>query len=101
MSFQKDFDFLYKKETKTAWIGIVIGEAYGRNKGIGTKALVYLEEQIKLKGLGALNWVCLRSTNPLLSCIKNGYQEIGRIKEFTFWQDQMWTDIRLENYLRG
>nr|WP_311775181.1 hypothetical protein [Alkalihalobacillus sp. TS-13] len=30
---------------------------------------------------------------------KLGYQEIGRIKDFTYWNDKMWYDIRMEKYL--
>jgi hypothetical protein len=29
---------------------------------------------------------------------KAGYVEIGRIPDFTFWQDKMWEDIRMEKY---
>jgi RimJ/RimL family protein N-acetyltransferase len=28
---------------------------------------------------------------------KFGYQEIGRVKDFTFWQGRLWQDIRMEN----
>lgn len=51
MEYQIDPKVLYKKETETAWIGILIGEEIGRGRGIGYLALKYLEEQIKLHGL--------------------------------------------------
>jgi RimJ/RimL family protein N-acetyltransferase len=30
---------------------------------------------------------------------KTGFQEIGRIPDFTFWQGRMWQDIRMEKYV--
>ncbi|WP_100402900.1 GNAT family N-acetyltransferase [Bacillus sp. FJAT-42315] len=30
---------------------------------------------------------------------KLGYKEIGRIENFTYWQGEMWTDIRMEKYV--
>jgi hypothetical protein len=30
---------------------------------------------------------------------KAGYREIGRIPDFTYWNDKMWQDIRMEKYL--
>ena len=31
--------------------------------------------------------------------LKMGYTEIGRIPDFTFWQDKLWMDIRMEKYI--
>lgn len=93
-------EFLFKKETATAWVGIVIGKAYGRNKGVGSKALIYLEEQIKAQGLKRVELGVFAFNKPALKLYKkNGYKEFGRIKAFTFWKNKMWTDIRLEKYL--
>ena len=30
---------------------------------------------------------------------KAGYTEIGRIKDFVYWQGRLWQDIRMEKYL--
>ncbi|MCT1905441.1 GNAT family N-acetyltransferase [Oceanobacillus sojae] len=30
---------------------------------------------------------------------KLGYKEIGRIKDFTYYQNKMWSDIRMEKYV--
>ena len=100
MTYQADFDHLYKKEAGTAWIGIVIGEGFTRNKGLGTKALAFLERQIKLQGLKRIELGVFAFNKTAIKLYKNcDYQEIGRIKDFTFWQDKMWTDIRFEKYL--
>lgn len=100
MNFQTDFMHLYKNEPSTAWIGMGIGEIFGRNKGVGTKALAYLEKKIKSQGLNRIELGVFAFNKPALKLYKkNGYQEIGRIEEFTYWQDKMWTSIHMEKYL--
>jgi RimJ/RimL family protein N-acetyltransferase len=100
MDYQIDPSHLYKKEAGTAWIGILIGEETARGKGIGYRALQYLEKEIKEQGwkrieLGVFEF----NTNAIKLYQKLGYREIGRIKDFTFWQERMWQDIRMEKYL--
>lgn len=100
MNFQIGFDYLYKKEPGTAWIGIAIGKSCVRNKGIGTTALLYLEKQIKLQGLNRIELGVFEFNAPALKLYqKAGYQKIGCIKKFTYWQGKMWSDIRMEKYL--
>ena len=100
MSFQIDPGHLYKKETGTAWIGITIGEEVGRGKGIGFTAIQYLEEQAKALGLKRVELGVFEfNVNAIKLYKRLGYQEIARIDNFTFWQDKMWQDIRMEKYL--
>ena len=100
IDYQVDPAHLFKKEMKTAWIGICIGEAVGRGKGIGYQALQYLEEQIRLQGLKRIELgVFVFNTNAIKLYQKLGYVEIGSIKDFTYWQGQMWQDIRMEKYI--
>ncbi len=97
MSYQIDPKHLYVKELGSAWIGINIGEASARGKGIGTQAMAYLEEQIKAQGLRRIELgVFAFNTNAMKLYKKMGYREISRISDFTYWQGQMWTDIRME-----
>lgn len=100
MNYMVDPGHLYKKESGTAWIGVTIGESEGRGKGIGFKAIQYLEDQIRKRGhsrieLGVFEF----NTHAQMLYHKLGYQVIGYIDNFTFWQDKMWTDIRMEKYL--
>jgi len=89
---------LYEKETDTAWIAIIIGEQDARGRGIGALALRYLEDQIKAQGLQRIELgVFDFNTNAIKLYQKSGYQEIGRINDFTFWQGRLWQDIRMEN----
>jgi len=100
MNFMVDPGHLYKKEPGTAWIAITIGESIGRGKGIGYAAIQHLEEQIKEQGLNRIELgVFGFNTQAQKLYHKLGYQEIGRIENFTFWQGEMWTDIRMEKYV--
>jgi RimJ/RimL family protein N-acetyltransferase len=100
INYMIDPPYLLKKETDTAWIGIDIGEVSGRGKGIGFLAMQYLEEQVKLAGhkrieLGVFEF----NINALKLYQRSGYIEIGRVKDFTYWQGKMWQDIRMEKYI--
>jgi RimJ/RimL family protein N-acetyltransferase len=100
MDYRMDPDYLFKKESGTAWIGITIGEESGRGKGIGHLALQYLEEQIRLQGLKRIELGVFEfNANAIKLYQKLGYVEIGRIQDFTYWKGQMWQDIRMEKYI--
>jgi RimJ/RimL family protein N-acetyltransferase len=100
MDYQIDPKHLYKKEAGTAWIGIIIGEGIARGKGIGQVALQYLEEEIRKQGLRRIELGVFEfNTSAIKLYRKAGYTEIGRIPDFTYWQDKMWQDIRMEKYI--
>ncbi|QBP42770.1 GNAT family N-acetyltransferase [Paenisporosarcina antarctica] len=100
MNYMVDPIHLYKKEQGTAWIGITIGESEGRGKGIGYAAIQYLEDQIKKQGLKRVELGVFEFNKQAQKLYeKLGYKKIGSIDSFTFWQDKMWTDIRMEKYI--
>jgi RimJ/RimL family protein N-acetyltransferase len=100
MDYQIDPKHLFKKETGTAWIGIIIGEEIARGKGIGHQALQYLEEEIRKQGLRRIELGVFEfNTNAIKLYQKAGYQEIARIPDFTYWDGKMWQDIRMEKYI--
>jgi RimJ/RimL family protein N-acetyltransferase len=100
MGYQKDPRHLYKKEPGTAWIGITIGEESARGKGLGPLAMKHLEEEIRKAGYKRIELGVFEFNTPAQKLYqKMGYAEIGRIPNFTFWQNKMWTDIRMEKYL--
>ena len=100
MDYQIDPQHVFKKETGTAWIGIIIGEESARGKGIGQQALHYLEEEIRKQGLKRIELGVFEfNTSAIKLYQKAGYQEIGRLPDFTYWNDRMWQDIRMEKYL--
>jgi RimJ/RimL family protein N-acetyltransferase len=100
MDYQIDPPHLYKKERNTAWIGIVIGEGSARGKGIGAYAMEYLEEEIKQAGLKRIELGVFEfNINAIKLYERMGYKEIARLDGFTFWEDKMWQDIRMEKYI--
>jgi RimJ/RimL family protein N-acetyltransferase len=100
MDYQIDPRHLYKKETGTAWIDIIIGEEAARGKGVGQQALLHLEKEIKQQGLKRIELGVFEfNINAIRLYQKAGYKEIGRIPDFTFWQAKMWQDIRMEKYV--
>lgn len=102
MSYQVDPPHLFKKEAGTAWIGITIGEAYGRGKGIGYRALQYLEQQIQSHGCGRIELGVFEFNTPALALYhKLNYREIGRVTDFTYWEGRLWQDIRMEKYVKA
>jgi RimJ/RimL family protein N-acetyltransferase len=101
MNYQIDPGHLFRKETGTAWIGINIGETSARGKGIGTQAMLYLEEQIRDQGLKRIELGVFEFNKKAIKLYKSlGYHEIGRIDDFTYWQGRMWQDIRMEKCLK-
>lgn len=100
MNYVVDPPYLFKKEPGTAWLGITIGESAGQGKGIGYAAIQYLEEQVKEQGLKRIELGVFEFNQQAQKLYqKLGYQEIGRIDNFTFWEGKMWTDIRMEKYV--
>ncbi|MCR8847486.1 GNAT family N-acetyltransferase [Rossellomorea sp. SC111] len=100
MNFMVDPGHLYKKVRGTAWIGITIGDPVARGKGIGYKALRYLEMEIKKQGLTRIELGVFEFNSQAYKLYRQmGYQEIARIPDFTYWNDKMWSDIRMEKVL--
>ncbi|WP_113929134.1 GNAT family protein [Bacillus sp. P14.5] len=100
MNFMIDPSHLYKKEAGTAWIGITIGEAEGRGKGIGYHAMRFLESEIKKKDFKRIELGVFEYNIQAKKLYqKLGYREIGQIENFTYWKGRMWKDVRMEKYL--
>lgn len=96
MGFSLDDGQLVTKAPGTAWIGILIGEASARGRGVGERAMAYLEERAREVGaqrieLGVFefNEVAIRFYQKL------GYREVARLPEYAYWNGRMWTDIRM------
>lgn len=100
MNFQIDPGHLFKQESKTAWIGLVIGEKSARGKGIGYQAIKYLEGEVNEQKLIRIELGVFEFNLSAINLYqKMGYQEIGRINDFTYWKGKMWQDLRMEKYL--
>ena len=97
INYQWNSRHLLNKDGKTAWVGILIGEDYARGKGLGFKAIQFLEKQIiKDKG-NRIELGVFEFNKPALGLYKKlGYQEIGRVSELTFWNGKLRASIQLE-----
>ncbi|CAN7400450.1 GNAT family N-acetyltransferase [Rossellomorea sp. LjRoot5] len=100
MNYMIDPAHLYKKVKGTAWLGITIGDPGARGKGIGYKAIRYLEKEIKNQGLTRIELGVFEFNTQAYKLYRQmGYQVIARIPDFTYWNEQMWSDIRMEKIL--
>ena len=101
VNYQVDPPQLYKKETDTAWVGINIGEAWARGKGVGAQAMLFLEKQAKAQGLKRMELGVFEfNVRAIQLYVKLGYREIVRVGNFTCYQGKMWQDIRMEKYIK-
>ena len=101
MNFLADPIHLYKKDPGTAWIGLVIGEESARGKGIGIQAIKHLEEVIREQKFPRIELGVFEFNIRAIKLYeKLGYQEIGRIADFTYWRGKMWQDLRMEKLLK-
>ena len=100
MGYQVDPEHLYRKEIHTAWIGITIGEESARGRGIGYQAMQFLEGQVRHHHLPRMELGVFEFNTRAIKLYKKlGFEEIGRIENFTYWQGTMWQDIRMEKYI--
>ncbi|EDL66413.1 GNAT family N-acetyltransferase [Bacillus sp. SG-1] len=100
MNYMVDPGHLYKKEKGTAWIGITIGEPEGRGKGIGFHAIQHLEKEIGKEDLKRIELGVFEFNKQAIKLYQRlGYKKIGEIEDFTYWQERMWKDIRMEKYI--
>lgn len=84
----------------TAWLGITIGEKEARGRGIGERAVLHMEETARLQGLERVELGVFEFNEKARRLYKKlGYREFGRIDNFTWWNDRMWQDIRMEKTL--
>lgn len=100
MNYMVDPEHLARRVPGTAWIGIGIGEASARGRGIGGKALAYLEDRIRDAGLSRIELGVFEYNHAAEGLYRKlGYKEFTRIPEFNYWQGRMWDDIRMEKLL--
>lgn len=100
ISLDSSFGMLYKKEEKTSWISICIGEKKYRDKGIGKYAMNYLEEKSReLNNTRIELGVFEYNKKAIKFYEKMGYKQIGRNKGFIFYKGKWHDDIRMEKHI--
>ncbi|MBU1240231.1 GNAT family N-acetyltransferase [Myxococcota bacterium] len=91
---------LYKHDMGTFWMSLVIGDARARGHGLGRLAMKWGEELAREMGCLRIELgVFAHNKRALRLYQSSGFEEIGRIPEFTWWQNQYHEDIRLEKRL--
>ena len=100
MDLQIDPEHLARKEESSAWIGIYIGDIEYRGKGAGTYAIGRLDDIVREHHLRRIELGVFEfNTGAYRLYERLGYKEFARIDGFTWWEDRMWRDIRMEKYL--
>jgi len=95
-----DPSHLWKKESKSFWPGIVIGESHARGKGAGRQTMLWCEDIAREMGchrieLGVFEY----NTIARRLYVSLGYSELTRIAQFTWWDGKLWSDIRMEKII--
>lgn len=99
-SIMIDPNHLFKKIAGTCWLGTTIGEKEYWGTGVSAKTMAFCEKEAKALGLQRIEIGIFEfNIRSLKSYQKLGFIEIGRIKDFTYWNGRYWDDIRLEKIL--
>ena len=100
VSLDLAFQDLYQPKPNTAWIGVVIGEASARGRGLGKRAMEHIHRIARQNrachsqiGVFSYNERALHMYRSL------GYEELATLSNYTYWQGTMWDAIRLEKRL--
>lgn len=100
INIDTDFNYLYKKEKKSAWIGICIGDKEYRGRGISKIAMNYLEELGKSLGINRIELGVFEYNERAIDLYKKvGYKKIGEIDDFVYYKGRWHKDIRMEKYI--
>jgi RimJ/RimL family protein N-acetyltransferase len=100
VSCELDAPHLHHPVANTAWIGLVIGEAHARGRGLGEKAMRHIEARARERGAERAEVGVFEFNERAIALYsKLGYREFARIDEFTWWKGKKWTDIRMAKRL--
>jgi RimJ/RimL family protein N-acetyltransferase len=88
------------REGKVAWLSILIGEKKHHRRGFGREAMLHLEKLAKKAGANCAEVGVFEFNEPSLRLMRSlGYEEIGKLADFTWWNGRRWADIRLAKSL--
>ncbi len=92
---------LMKNQVSTSWLGLTIGDKSYWGSGVAKLAMEYFEKLSMQKGAQRVELGTFAFNHRAKAFYtKLGYKEIGRLKDFTFWQGKFWDDIRMEKFLK-
>jgi RimJ/RimL family protein N-acetyltransferase len=102
LSIQVDPPHLMKKVSGTSWLGLIIGEKEYWGTGAAVIAMKFFEDQSLRLGLKRIELGTFEFNIRAQNFYKKlGYTEIGRLKNFTYYNNRFWDDIRMEKILRS
>ncbi len=97
LSVTRNFHMLINDPSHTAWISITIGEKEYWGKGIGLKAMDFLERVCKEDGYTRIELGVFEHNKKASGLyLKMGYRELARINHFTYSNGIWYADIRME-----
>lgn len=100
VSILEGFENLTKKEPKTAWIGLCIGEKDYWRSGVGKAAIEFIEQEARNLGFKRIELgVFEHNTKARKLYEKMAYREISILKRFTYYDGKWYDDIRMEKLL--
>lgn len=100
LSIDLDFEDLLKKEPKTAWISICIGNKSYWGKGVGILGIKFIEDTCKDLGIKRIELGVFEYNIRAHRLYKKlGYMEFGIISDFVCYKGNWYSDIRMEKYL--
>lgn len=100
ISLQIDPPHLEKKVTGTGWLGICIGEPAYRHKGVGKLAMAYIENYARRLGLIRMELGVFEYNTSAIAFYESlGYKRFAELPEFTYYNGDWHTDIRMEKLL--
>lgn len=91
---------LQKHRPKSAWVGLVIGEASCRGKGLG-KIIMQKAERVAVEmGAKRVELGVFEFNHPAIALYeKMGYKTFHRIPRKTYWRGRFWATICMEKML--
>jgi diamine N-acetyltransferase len=93
-------DYLLKKEYNSCWLGITIGEKQYQGKGIGKKAMNFIEQQAHDLGFERMELGVFEFNTRAIEFYKQlGYKQFGVVPKFTYYNGDWYDDLRFEKKL--
>lgn len=100
ISINIDPPYLAKKESKTGWIGICIGNKKYHGTEASISSINFLEDKCRKLGLKRIELGVFEFNKRAINFYeKMGYKTFERFEKFTFFNGEWFDDIRMEKYL--
>ncbi len=94
-------DHLAKNEEDTAWIGIQIGEEKYKGRGLGRKAMEFIEGYCRKIKISRIELGVFEYNERAIDLYESlGYEKFASFNDFTYCDGKWHTDIRMEKLLK-